>query len=113
MADTDMLALIKLLHTLVWAIFVACILGIFVFAHGGRFTSALVLIAIVMGEIAVLMLNRMRCPLTDVAARYTTDRAENFDICLPHWVAKHNKTVFGALYLVGIAYALLRWAVSP
>lgn len=113
MADADMLALIKLLHTVVWAIFVACILGIFVFAYGGRFTSALVLIAIVMGEVAVLMFNRMRCPLTNVAARYTTERAANFDIYLPHWLAKHNKTVFGALYIVGIAYALVRWAVSP
>ena len=34
-----------------------------------------------------------RCPLTDVAARYTTDRAENFDIHLPLWLAKYNKII--------------------
>jgi len=108
-----MLTVIKLLHTVVWAIFVACILGIFVFAHKGHLTSSLLLIAIVMGEVAVLVWNRMRCPLTDVAARYTTDRAENFDIYLPHWLAKHNKTVFGGLYVVGIAYTIAKWSFQP
>jgi hypothetical protein len=104
-----MLSLIKTLHTIVWTVFVACILGIFAFASAGRFRPALILIIVVMGEVAVLVLNRMRCPLTDVAGRYTDDRAENFDIYLPRWLARHNKTIFGTLYAVGIAYTLLRW----
>jgi hypothetical protein len=108
-----MLTLIKIVHTVVWAVFVACILGIFAFARDGRFEAAFALVAIVMVEVAVLVLNRMRCPLTNVAARYTDDRAENFDIYLPHWVAKHNKSIFGTLYFVGVAYALARWSSQP
>ena len=104
-----MLTLIKTLHTVVWALFVACILGIFAAAHAGRLGVALVLIAVVMGEVAVLAVNRMRCPLTGVAARYTENRAENFDIYLPRWLAKHNKSVFGTLYVAGMAYALFQW----
>ena len=104
-----MLTLIKLGHTVVWAVFVGCILGIFVFAHDARFVWAFVLIAVVMGEVIVLALNAMRCPLTAIAARYTTDRAENFDIYLPRWLARHNKTIFGTLYVAGIAYTLGKW----
>ena len=61
------------------------------------------------GECLVLVLNRMRCPLTDLAARHTEDRRDNFDIHLPLWLARHNKTVFGSLYLLGLL--LLGWRV--
>ena len=104
-----MLVAIKVLHTIVWALFVACIVGIFVATHSGRIEVAFVFIAVVMGEVLVLLLNQMRCPLTDVAARYTDERVENFDIYLPRFVAKYNKEVFGALYLAGIAYTLGVW----
>lgn len=104
-----MLVLIKIVHTVVWAAFVACILGIYVFSARGRFGVALALIAIVLGELVVLVVNRMRCPLTPMAARYTADRRENFDIYLPMWLAKYNKEIFGTLYLGGVVYALITW----
>ena len=104
-----MLVAIKLLHSVVWAIFVACILGIFVAAHRGRLEVALVLIAVVFGEVLVLLFHRLRCPLTDVAARYTDDRVENFDIYLPRLLAKYNKEIFGPLYVAGVAYTLAVW----
>ncbi|MBB1092471.1 hypothetical protein HUU61_14375 [Rhodopseudomonas palustris] len=40
----------------------------------------------------------MRCPLTAVAARYTDERADNFDIYLPIWLARHNRLIFGTLF---------------
>jgi hypothetical protein len=100
---------IKVLHTVVWAFFVACILGIFVFARQGRLGLAVVFIAVVLVEVLILAFNSMRCPLTDVAARYTEERGDNFDIFLPLWLARHNKSVFGTLYVVGIAYTLIEW----
>lgn len=104
-----MLTLIKALHTLVWAIFVLCILGIFLAAYQDKFRLAAILIGVVMGEVAVLVVNRLRCPLTGVAARYTPDRAENFDIYLPLWLAKYNKEIFGTLFALGIVYTVIRW----
>lgn len=68
--------------------------------------------AVVLGEVLVLVLNRMRCPLTGVAARYTSARADNFDIFLPLWLARYNKTIFGTLYAAGIVYALVEWLRS-
>ncbi len=104
-----MLTLVKILHTLVWALFVACILGLFVAAYGGRLRLAAVLAGVVLIEVAILVVNRLRCPLTDVAARYTDDRAANFDIYLPLWLAKYNKEIFGPLYALGLAYTLYEW----
>jgi hypothetical protein len=104
-----MLVLIKVLHTVVWALMVACIGGIFGFASRGRFGMALVCAGIVLGEVAVLVVNRMRCPLTPLAARFTEDRRPNFDIYLPQWLANYNQQVFGSLYVAGIVYALIVW----
>ena len=104
-----MLAFIRTLHTVVWACFVGCILGIFVFAHREQFGVALLLIAIVLGEVVVLAGNGMRCPLTDLAARHTESRVENFDIYLPRWLARHNQVIFGTLYVVGTAYTFTKW----
>jgi hypothetical protein len=100
---------VKLLHTAIWFLFASAILAIPVLALTDHLGPALVLIAFVMVECAVLVLNRMRCPLTSVAARYTDDRRENFDIYLPLWLAKWNKVVFGSLFVVGIAITVVRW----
>lgn len=101
---------IKTAHTLVWAFFVACILGIPIAAQRERFRLAFALAALVAVEVLVLLLNRWSCPLTPIAARHTRDRSPNFDIYLPRWLAQHNKAVFGALYVAGLAYAVWRWA---
>lgn len=52
-------------------------------------------------ECGVLALNGGRCPLSDLAAKFTADRTYNFDIYLPNLLAKHNKTIFGLLFLAG------------
>ena len=69
----------------------------------------MVLIALVSVEVLILAVNRFRCPLTDVAARYTEDRRDNFDIFLPLWIARYNKQIFGTLFAGGILVTLLKW----
>lgn len=104
------LVAIKVLHTLVWACFAACILAIPVASWCRAHRLAAWLAAAVAVEVVVLLLNRWSCPLTAVAARHTDDRRANFDIYLPLWLARHNKTVFGALYVAGSIFAFVRWA---
>ncbi len=60
-------------------------------------------------ECAILALNKCKCPLTALASRYTTDRADNFDIYLPRVIARYNKTIFGTLFIAGELCVLLRW----
>jgi hypothetical protein len=103
---------IKVVHTIVWAIFAGCIFAIPIASLHGDHQTASWLAAIVFVEVAVLALNKWRCPLTSLAARYTTDRGANFDIYLPEWLAKHNKVVFGTIYLVGVAAAGVHWVLA-
>ncbi|MCW8846607.1 MAG: hypothetical protein OQK99_12295 [Gammaproteobacteria bacterium] len=103
------LVTIKVVHTLVWALFAGCILAIPLMSWLGRHRAAAWLVAIVACECIVLVANRMRCPLTSVAARYTDDRRTNFDIYLPQWLAYYNKLIFGTLYFAGVVYFFLTW----
>jgi len=100
---------IKTAHTLIWAFFVACILAIPILSQRGDDGLVAVFIAIVAGEVAVLGVNHWHCPLTPVAARFTSNRAPNFDIYLPAWLARYNKQIFGTLYAAGSLLALVLW----
>lgn len=107
-----LLAGIKLAHTAVWAFFAGCIIAIPVAAAADQFFLAVLFSGAVLVECAILAMNRGRCPLTDLASRYTDDRRDNFDIYLPLWLARYNKTIFGMLFVAGELFALARWLVS-
>ncbi|HSR70598.1 MAG TPA: hypothetical protein VLU25_21910 [Acidobacteriota bacterium] len=109
MSPQTALRTVKIVHTVVWAFFAGCIFAIPVSAWRGRFTIAAVLIGIVFIEVGIIAANGWRCPLTNVAARYTEERQENFDIYLPLWLARYNKHIFGTIFLAGILYTLARW----
>ena len=108
MSPTSALRVIKAVHTLVWAVFASSILAIPVAAFSGHLRLAWLLVGFVAVEVLVLAANRLRCPLTDLAGRYTTERQDNFDIYLPLWLARHNKMIFGTLYLAGTIYTAAR-----
>lgn len=104
-----MLTIIKLVHTGIWAFLAGSILALPAAAVFRRFRWAAIITVIVLLECAVLVVNGGRCPLTDVAARYTVDRTPNFDIYLPSWLAEHNKAIFGILFVVGEFVLVARW----
>ena len=103
------LHLVRIVHTLIWAVFVAAILAIPVAAWQRRWDAFLALAGLVMLEVAVLAANRLKCPLTDVAGKYTDDRRDNFDIYLPLSVARYNKQIFGSLFLAGLLFGAVRY----
>ena len=100
---------VKLVHTVAWTFFVACIVGIPIAAWQRRFDAAFALIGIVALEVLVLAFNGWHCPLTDVAARYTDARHPKFDIYLPTWVARYNKEIFGPLYVMAVLFTVAMW----
>ena len=104
-----MLTAIKLLHTAIWAFLAGSILVLPVAGALRRFRWAAIITVIVLLECGVLAVNGGRCPLTDLAARYTIDRASNFDIYLPNWLAEHNKVVFGVLFVAGELVVVEYW----
>ena len=107
-----MLTTIKVVHTIVWGIFVACIFAIWICTARGRMFYAIWAIGIVSIEVVVLIVNGLHCPLTPIAARYTDDRRANFDIYLPEWLARHNVRIFGSLYAGGVLFAVAKWALA-
>lgn len=62
---------IKLLHTVIWAFLVASILVLPVVGVLRRFRWAAILGVIVLLECGLLAVNGGRCPMSDLAARYT------------------------------------------
>jgi hypothetical protein len=100
---------IKLVHTAIWLLFALCIVAIPMLGYVGHFRQASWLVCIVLVEVLVLVFNGLRCPLTGVAARYTEDRRDNFDIYLPVWIARRNKSIFGILFVLGSLFTLAQW----
>lgn len=111
MRITPLVALrtVRWIHTIVWAFFASAVLAIPVAAWQRRFELMFWLAGIVFVEVVVLVVNRFRCPLTGVAARYTLDRRPNFDIYLPNWLARYNKEIFGSIFVAGLVLGLVRW----
>jgi hypothetical protein len=104
-----MLTAIKLLHTVIWAILDGSIVALPLAGVLRRFRWAAILTGLVLLECGVLAVNRGRCPLSDLAQQFTADRADNFDIYLPNWLAGHNKGIFGVLFIAGELVVLGYW----
>lgn len=89
-SERNALRTIKIAHTLVWAFFAGSIFAIPIFSFIQEHQIALCLIGVAAIEVVIVVFNGMNCPLTGIAARYTNDRRDNFDIYLPEWLARHN-----------------------
>ena len=103
-----MLTAIKLLHTVIWAILAGSIVVLPLAGVLRRFRWAAMLTGLLL-ECGVLAVNRGRCPLSDLAQQFTADHADNFDIYLPNWLARHNKVIFGVLFVAGELVVLGYW----
>ena len=97
------------MHTAIWAFFVGCILALPIAGLMHRFDWAGILTVLILVECGVLALNRGRCPLTNWAGGFTDERGDNFDIFLPEWLARHNKAIFGTLFVVNEFIVLSCW----
>lgn len=109
MSPEHSLIAVKIAHTAIWAVMASAILTIPFAALRGRFRLAAWLTAFILVECLVLAVNHGRCPLTDLAAQFTTNRAANFDIYLPLWLAKYNKAIFGTLFVEGEFIWFWQW----
>jgi hypothetical protein len=110
--SSSKLKAVKVLHTLIWALLAGCVIAIPFIAWRAEYSISFWLIGIVFIEIIILGIFGGHCPLTGVAARYTTDRRDNFDIYLPEWLARNNKLIFGSLYVLGVLVTVVLWFVQ-
>src|SRR6266446_6184635 len=97
------LFIIKLAHSIVWLILVTTTFYIFYSGLFNRITIyTWIAIATIIGEGIVLLSLKWTCPLTIMARKYSDSQKDNFDIFLPNWLAKHNKTIFTTMFIAGI-----------
>jgi hypothetical protein len=108
--DNKKLILIKLIHTAIWCGFVVAILYIL---YAGIFDSVSMLvwfcIGLVFVEGIILLVCKGKCPFTLLGYKYTNNPRIGFDIFLPVWLAKYNKTIFAVLFSIG--FILVLWRV--
>lgn len=109
MDQANKIFIIKLIHTVIWAFFVAVI---FYIVYTG-FTNTITIytwigVGLIIGEGLVLLLFKMSCPLTVVARNYSDSQKDNFDIFLPNWLAKYNKLIFTSIFVVGLIVVVYR-----
>lgn len=112
MKSETKLTIIKTIHTLVWLFFNIVIfymlyavivnkLDIWLWIGYGLFVL----------EGITLLVFKFFCPLTVIARKYSNSTRANFDIYLPHWLAKYNKLIYTSLLgIIGIItiYQLLK-----
>jgi len=107
--NNEKLFLVKLTHTALWCVFVAAILYVLYAGVLDRVNALVwICIGLVVIEGIVLLICRGKCPLTILGYRYTDNRRAGFDIFLPAWLAKYNKTIFTTVFAVGLALVLWR-----
>jgi len=106
------LFLIKALHTVVWAFFVAVIGYVLYCGIANRLTRYTWLASgLAVGEGVVLLIFKRHCPLTLLARNYSDSNRDNFDIFLPNWLARYNQLIFTSIYgfaLLLIGYRLVQ-----
>ena len=109
MNSAQKLTLVKIIHTLIWAVFVFLIFYILYSGLSGKInTFTWVAIGLVLGEGLVLLIFKMFCPLTLIARKYSDSTKDNFDIYLPNWLARNNKVIFTSIFLVAAIIVLIR-----
>lgn len=107
--EVQKLVLVKTIHTIVWAIMVAAICCILYAGVSGTVTHVTYIsVGLMVFEGLALVVGKGNCPLTPIARQYSDSQKANFDIYLPEWLARHNKTIFGALLVVGLLLLVLR-----
>lgn len=105
-----MIKTIKFIHTIIWVIMASAIFYTVYAGITNTFNNLLYIsIGLILLETLTLAINRWSCPLTPIAKNYTKDRKDNFDIYLPEWLARHNKTIFTALFLIGLILVIINW----
>jgi len=97
------LTIIKLIHTIIWFIYVIIILYIVYAGLTDKFDNLLLIaIILVIVEFLVLVINKGICPFTTLAYKYSDKHEVGFDIFLPKWLARYNKMIFGTIFFIGI-----------
>ena len=101
MARGNALTVIKIIHTAIWVFFNIVIFYMLYAAIAGKLDIWLWAgFGLILLEAIILLAFKWYCPLTVWARKYSDSTKDNFDIYLPDWLARHNKTIYSAIIVV-------------
>lgn len=99
------LIMIKSIHTAVWVFFNIVLAYLFYAVLTDQIGILFWLgIAAYFFEFVILLIYGWNCPLTFWARKHSNSMKDNFDIYLPNWFARHNKTIYSIF--IGILFIL-------
>lgn len=89
---------IKMIHTLVWLFFNVVIFYMLYAVLVNKIDKWLWIgYGLFVLEGLTLLVFKFFCPLTVIARKYSSSNKANFDIYLPHWLAKYNKQIYTSI----------------
>jgi hypothetical protein len=98
------LTIIKTIHTAIWLFFNLVIFYLLYAVIVNKIDIWVwICIGLIFLEGLILLVCKRTCPVTMIARKYSDSSKDNFDIFLPNWLARHNKTI----YTVIVAIALI------
>lgn len=109
MTDSKKLVLVKILHTVIWVFFNVVIFYLLYAVIQNKIDIWVwICIGLIALEVIILLIFRSVCPVTLLAEKYSDSDRANFDIYLPHWLAKYNKRIYSVIVLIAIIILLYR-----
>jgi hypothetical protein len=109
MTASSKLTFIKLIHTIIWIFFNVVIFYLFYAVIVDKIDKWMWIgLGLILLEAIVLLIFKMKCPLTVIARRYSDSSKENFDIYLPDWLAKYNKLIYTSILLIIVVMLIYR-----
>ena len=97
------LILIKGLHTVIWVFFNIVIFYLLWAVISNRIDRWVwTCLGIILGEGLLLLLFKNICPVTLMAKKFSSSDEANFDIYLPNWLAKYNKTIYTIIVFIAV-----------
>lgn len=101
---------IKLIHSLLFFLIAISTVYVFMTAALNQINNLTWwALGIVFIELAALVVNNWRCPLTDLAEQQGAEVGSVADLFLPKWLSDYLFTIFGWFFL--ITWLLLLWRV--
>jgi hypothetical protein len=100
---------VRIIHTFVWFTMAAAVTYIFYVGVTGR-SSGMLYVALILAaiEVAALLLNNWKCPLSRIAKQLNASFKEGDDVYLPKSLARNTKWIFGSMLAIGLLLLVIR-----
>jgi hypothetical protein len=99
------ITILKVVHSVIFWIMVACLLYILYCAIARRYDWTLVAaVGFILVEGLALAVNRFRCPLTTLAERWGAGHGAVTDLFLPGWLARNTFKLSTVLFIIELVW---------